>query len=393
MLLFGHAAEAAPAPPLGQLRTRLGVGRPTLQLPATPPLDFPDVTRCYVTGSGAGRGDGGMDETPKKVGRIVFASDQLPAELDDQTRFSRWRDIFTTLYGAAEIDRAEDRPFASRSEFMQLGDVGIAQCAGTFGRYARTSRHVSQDTRGDFIIGFQRGRTPLTISQQGRDVVLAPGEASLYTNAEVFQTVPQGAHISAGICVPRARVLERVANAEDLLARPLDPARPAVRHLGQYLDFLLGCDEIAGDARLVERINTTLLDLVALSLGESGDAAHVAQLRGLRAARLQQVLTEIAAGFCDPALSPRAVAHKLGLTPRYLQKLLHDTGASFTERVLELRLVRARVMLADARNDRLKVSEIAARCGFNDISYFNHRFRRRFGASPTHYRGAGAHGS
>jgi AraC-like DNA-binding protein len=26
-------------------------------------------------------------------------------------------------------------------------------------------------------------------------------------------------------------------------------------------------------------------------------------------------------------------------------------------------------------------------CGFNDISYFNRSFRRRFGASPLHYRG------
>jgi AraC-like DNA-binding protein len=334
-----------------------------------------------------------MDETPKKVGKIVFASDQLPAEHDDKARFSHWRDIYTTLYGAAEIDRIEERPFASRSEFMQIGDVGIALCAGTFGRYARTSRHVSQDTRGDFFIGFLRGRTRMAISQQGRDVVLAPGDATFYSNAEAYQNVPAGASISAGICVPRTRVLERVAGAEDLLARPLDPVRPAVRHLGRYLDFLLGCDEIAGDARLIERINTTLLDLVALSLGASGEVAQVAQLRGLRVARLQQVLTEIAAGFADPAFSPRAVAHKLGVTPRYLQKLLHDTGASFTERVLELRLVRARAMLADARNSRLKVSEIAACCGFNDISHFNHCFRRRFGGSPTHYRGAGAHGS
>jgi len=54
-----------------------------------------------------------------------------------------------------------------------------------------------------------------------------------------------------------------------------------------------------------------------------------------------------------------------------VQKLLHDTGASFTERVLEQRLQQARRMLADRRNDRLKVSEIAMTCGFNEVSYFN----------------------
>jgi AraC-like DNA-binding protein len=54
--------------------------------------------------------------------------------------------------------------------------------------------------------------------------------------------------------------------------------------------------------------------------------------------------------------------------------------------VLELRLQKARSMLADRRCDRLRVSEIAYASGFNEVSYFNRCFRRRFGATPTHFR-------
>jgi AraC-like DNA-binding protein len=43
-------------------------------------------------------------------------------------------------------------------------------------------------------------------------------------------------------------------------------------------------------------------------------------------------------------------------------------------------------MLMSHQNGRLKVSEIAYACGFNEISYFNQTFRRRFGASPTQFR-------
>jgi AraC-like DNA-binding protein len=46
-------------------------------------------------------------------------------------------------------------------------------------------------------------------------------------------------------------------------------------------------------------------------------------------------------------------------------------------------------MLSGPRHDRLKVSEIAYACGFNEVSYFNRCFRRRFGASPTQFRGSG----
>jgi AraC-like DNA-binding protein len=93
------------------------------------------------------------------------------------------------------------------------------------------------------------------------------------------------------------------------------------------------------------------------------------------------------AGFGNPAFSVRDVALKLRLAPRYVQNLLSETGVNFTDRVLELRLQRARAMLADPRNDGMRIGEMAYACGFNEISYFNRCFRRRFGASPTQFRG------
>ena len=100
------------------------------------------------------------------------------------------------------------------------------------------------------------------------------------------------------------------------------------------------------------------------------------------------MLAEIRGEFANPGFSAEQVARKLGLSPRRVQGLLQETGTSFTERVLELRLQRSRSMLARPRHDALKVSQIAYASGFNDISYFNRCFRRRFGASPTQYRNA-----
>jgi transcriptional regulator GlxA family with amidase domain len=67
---------------------------------------------------------------------------------------------------------------------------------------------------------------------------------------------------------------------------------------------------------------------------------------------------------------------------------MQQTGQSFSERVLELRLQTARKMLVDRQNDGRKVTDIALACGFNEVSYFHRCFRRRFGASPTQYRGS-----
>jgi AraC-like DNA-binding protein len=70
-----------------------------------------------------------------------------------------------------------------------------------------------------------------------------------------------------------------------------------------------------------------------------------------------------------------------------VQNLLSETDASFSERVIEYRMKKARGMLQSQEGSRKKISDIAFACGFNEISYFNRSFRRRFGASPTQYRG------
>jgi len=74
------------------------------------------------------------------------------------------------------------------------------------------------------------------------------------------------------------------------------------------------------------------------------------------------------------------------LTPRYVQMLFEEEGATFTEFVLEERLVHARRMLASPRSAGRKITGIAYICGSGDTSYFNRRFRRRFGSAPGEVR-------
>jgi transcriptional regulator GlxA family with amidase domain len=188
--------------------------------------------------------------------------------------------------------------------------------------------------------------------------------------------------------VSHRKLTELVAGADELIGLPLRSDSEALRHLSRYLDIVIGRHGIGNDPALIERVSATILDLVVLSLGAAGDAGEVARLRGLRAARLQAILAAIRVGFADPAFSSQTVANGLGLSRRYVNDLLYQAGASFAERVMELRLQKARAMLSDRRNDRLKVSEIALACGFNEVSYFNRCFRARFGASPTQFRGA-----
>jgi transcriptional regulator GlxA family with amidase domain len=137
---------------------------------------------------------------------------------------------------------------------------------------------------------------------------------------------------------------------------------------------------------------THVHDLLALAIGATHEVGEIAKGRGLRAARLQAILAEIKAHFADPGFSPGDVAIRLRVSPRYVQDVLHDTGVSFTERVMELKLQKARAMLVGTRTGSLKVIDVAYGCGFGDISYFNRCFRRRFGAAPGEFRGSNGTG-
>jgi AraC-like DNA-binding protein len=320
--------------------------------------------------------------------KIIFTSDELPAGFDDRARFSLWRDMYNARYGDSDMSYASARPFAMRSEFARVDEVGLARVNGTVDRMLRTSQHVARDGHSEFQFGFNQGATRGLFAQRGRELVFGTGQLSFLSTAEARDLRSEGGQLAwIGICIARERFLELVPGADDLVARPFDQNEPAVRHLARYLDFIVNSDEIGDDPALASKVSTTLRDLAALALGAGDDVAEIARRRGLRAARVQEIIAELGTGFANPAFSARHVGLKLGLSPRYVQELLQETDVGFTARVLELRLRKARAMLADARHDRLKVSDIALACGFNDVSYFNRCFRRRFGASPTQLRG------
>jgi AraC-like DNA-binding protein len=110
--------------------------------------------------------------------------------------------------------------------------------------------------------------------------------------------------------------------------------------------------------------------------------------RGVKAARLQAILAEVARRFGEPNFDLDDVAGALCISRRYAQKLLERTGKSFTEHLAECRLERAFAMLTDPHHLHLAIIDIAFAVGFGDVSHFNRTFRRRFGETPSGVRAA-----
>ena len=115
------------------------------------------------------------------------------------------------------------------------------------------------------------------------------------------------------------------------------------------------------------------------SIGESSASAVVAT-------RQAAALDYMASHFSDPELSLAKVAQSLGISPRYLQRLLERSGTSFTAHVTELRLKHAFMLLTAQDLSDVCICDIALQAGFSDISHFNRLFRSRFGGTPSDVR-------
>jgi AraC-like DNA-binding protein len=85
-------------------------------------------------------------------------------------------------------------------------------------------------------------------------------------------------------------------------------------------------------------------------------------------------------------LSPQLVADRLGISLRTLHSRFQQIGQSFGRWVLENRLEACSAALRDRNQRDMKISEIAYRWGFNDLSYFNKAFRARFERKPSEWR-------
>jgi AraC-like DNA-binding protein len=314
---------------------------------------------------------------------VTFSSDSLSATLDDAARFAVWRDRYMEAHGLLDIRRCDDQPFSLRFTFAPYGDVGIGQFDGSISEVARTAHHVAAMSNDTLCLFLNRGRNRVSFEHSGREGELGPAGITLFRDWEPAVASGSAVNRMLFVPIPRSRLQALIEKPEDLAGLPLDTSTPAGRYLVRYLTLLTQLDEADDDAQLRAHIGTTLLDLIVLALGASRDAAHTAQMRGVRAARTQEIIASIAAGAADPAFSAHGVAAELGLSVRYIQDLLQETGSSFSARVLEHRLQRARTMLAEPGNDGTKIAQIAHACGFNEVPYFNRCFRRRFGESPT----------
>ena len=278
-----------------------------------------------------------------------------------------------------------DGAFHAEANVRELPGLGIGSWSCSNLRIARPRELL--DGTDDLVLTIITSGN-VNASQRGREIALGPGEAVLMSSAEAGNmAVPLSPTRFSGLRLPRGALAGLVPDPEDMLMRSLPANTEALRLLALYIRELDDGYRLA-TPELLGAVVTHLVDLGSLIIGANRDGTAVAEDRGLAAARLATVKADISENLSYGDLTLSAVAARLKLSPRHIQRLFESVGLTFSEFTLGQRLARAHRLLTDPRQIGSTIGTIAFESGFGDLSYFNRTFRRHYGATPSEIRAA-----
>lgn len=99
--------------------------------------------------------------------------------------------------------------------------------------------------------------------------------------------------------------------------------------------------------------------------------------------KMKQIIKYIECNYMEK-ISIADISGELGISPSYFMKYFKNTmNTSFIDYLNEYRLTMASRLLLSSNSSIL---DIAGEVGFENLSYFNRLFKKRFGTTPSNYR-------
>jgi AraC-like DNA-binding protein len=329
-----------------------------------------------------------MDRQITKPDGVVRAIRFSTAAFPERNRAAMWRETLRNQIVSLDAVSLSDDPRID-AVGLALPGLGVVACSATPARVTRT-REIMRDGNDNIrLVILKQAASSAPATHLGRDLTVEPGSAVVLSNCDfnAITFTAQSRYLAINFTRPTLRPLLR--DFDTAVAHTIPNQVGALRLLASYVEALLA-DPVPPTDELRQLAIAHIYDLGALAMGATRDTAELANKRGLRAARLREIKSDIAANLWRDGLSVGGIAMRQRVTSRYVQMLFEEEGTTFTEFVLAARLDRAHRMLADPCLTDRSISTVAFDAGFGDLSYFNKSFRRRFGQTPSDVRASSA---
>lgn len=294
-------------------------------------------------------------------------------------RADSWQQFICNMIHNVSVNRLSSSDFSAEISARRQGDVSCAAFTSRPHDLAGRGERASDAGGAGYLLSWQlEGKAYIT--QGDTRIVLHPGELAVI-DGRLPMHISFPDNVSRIVAkLPVHSIESRLPNIRRSHAFALRPAGPFSDVLLSYLKELSsGTQDLTSDD--INLLSDNICNLLKITSRQGGVAGGAS-----RDLQREAVLNHIRRRASDPALSLDVAAGQLNMSTRLVQKLLHETQTSFTTELNRERLALAAQLLCVQRN--AAVSEVAYGAGFNDVSHFNHLFKRHHGMTPTEFRAA-----
>jgi AraC-like DNA-binding protein len=301
--------------------------------------------------------------------------------------FELWRAGYAPLFEMDAESAAARASFRAGLTSYNLANVLVIDgysSAETLDRSARTIARSNID------------HISLTVHTQGGFSLEAEGRASEVTTGDICvldltrrSRLRAPGYKSLTLVLPRGLLEPHVANLDALHGKILPKGNSLNMMLAAHMRLLHAQAPSLTPSDIHAAAHGTAA-MIAAFAGASGDGrdliAEVAVDASLKTCR-----KVIDANLHDPWLGPEFLCDRLGVSRAKLYRLFDQLGG-VTLYIQRRRLMRAYRLIADPAFAHERISAIANRCGFSNVSAFNRAFRQAYAMSPTELRAASLSG-
>ncbi len=221
------------------------------------------------------------------------------------------------------------------------------------------------------------------MEQNGREVLLQPGDMTLYDATRPHRVHCPGEFAKLILSIPRTVLRDRVAGIDRCTALHIS----GTNGIGFVAaNFLRSCATHADQlqAREFFTLSDQALDLLTLAITSVCPVDF--NLSRSRSVSINGIKTFIEQNLRDVDLDTSLITRQTGLSARYINSLFEDEGTSLMRYVWKRRLENCRKDMQNPVYAGHRLTDIAFRWGFNDATHFSRAFKQQFGCSPREFR-------
>ncbi len=298
-------------------------------------------------------------------------------------KFSYWNDALCSSLMKMDLDRRQSGNFNAELRLLQFGDIHFNHVLSDEHVARLNGAGISRLDNHYFYLLVQKSGM-LIGHQHGVENFLRPGDSLFVDSLHPFQLDFPERFECISVRIPRSLLRPFLSHPQRLctkVARSNSDLGKAIYHYTHYLMNDVGQRNAVAN----KGATNAFLGLISSHNSNQKDES-LAGLQPAGIGHLSKIKRFLHRNYSNSELSPRLVAKEFNISVNYLHKLFAKGSVTFGTYLRELRLARASEILSDLTKMHKSISEVALEVGFNDLSYFDRLFMKKFSQTPSAFR-------